>query len=192
MSAAELMFGGILNVRQDLDDGRTRHQFFTAEGARLLEFFLPFQSGWWELTPDRRYLVTADAAAGEIRRWDVETGDSIVLPVFGEPQPPHMLSDGRFLIQTRSGQFELWDIEGGAAIGTLADVGPRAPLSLAVHPDESHMWIRLDGAWTKIPLDPERWFELACELAGRSLTETEWRELVSGDLPYRDACVEAA
>lgn len=96
-----------------------------------------------------------------------------------------MLSDGRFLIQTRSGQYELWDIEAGAAIGTLADVGPRATTTPAFHPDESHVWISLDGTWTRIPPDPQRWFELACEFAGRSLTEAEWREPVGSDLPYR-------
>jgi hypothetical protein len=108
--------------------------------------------------------------------------------MFAEPQNPDMLSDGRFMIQTRSGQYELWDIEAGAAIGVLADVGPRPSSTPAVHPDESHVWILLDGTWTKIPLDPERWFELACQFAGRSLTEAEWRELVSNDRPYRDSC----
>jgi serine/threonine protein kinase/DNA-binding SARP family transcriptional activator len=192
VDGAELHPGGMLLVRQTLDDGRMRLQYFNAEGRRLLEFVLPFDNGWWTLTPDRRYLLTANALNDEVRRWDVETGESIVLPVFSEPQVPVMLSGGRFLIQTRSGQFELWDIEAGTAIGRLADVGPLAFTFPTVHPDESHVWIVLDGAWTKIPLDPLRWFELACELAGRSLTEAEWRELVSSDLPYRDACADAA
>lgn len=192
VDGAELHPGGVLLVRQTLAEGNMRLQYFNAEGRRLLEFTLPFDTGWWTLTPDHRYLLTANALNDEVRRWDVETGASIVLPVFAEPQVPVMLSDGRFLIQTRSGQFELWDIEAGAAIGILADVGPLALTLPTVHPDESHVWIILDGAWTKIPLDPMRWFELGCEFAGRSLTEVEWHELVSSDLPYRDACADAA
>jgi hypothetical protein len=188
VNQAEVLPGGVLRVGQSLDDGSVRQQYFTAEGDRFLEMFLPFDNGWWALTPDRRYLLTANASNDEVQRWDVETGESIVLPVFAEPQKPDMLSDGRFMIQTRSGQYELWDIETGAAIGVLADVGPRPSSAPAVHPDESHVWILLDGTWTKIPLDPERWFELACQFAGRSLTEAEWRELVSNDRPYRDSC----
>ena len=188
VNGAELLPGGILVVRQSLDGDGMRLQFFDADGERLLEFVLPFGTGWWVLTPDRRYLLTAYALNDEVRRWDTETGESTVLPVFAEPRIPIMLSDGRFLMLTRSGQYELWDIEAGAAIGTLADVGPRGPASPAVHPDESHVWIRLDGRWTRIPLDPQRWFELACEFAGRALTDAEWRQLVSSDRPYRDAC----
>lgn len=185
---AELQPGGVLVVAQDLDDGRARQQYFTPEGDRFLEFFVNETVGWSVLTPDRRYILTADRETDAVQRWDVATGDSITVPVFSEPQVPDMLSDGRFLIQTRSGQYELWDIEAGARIGVLADPGPLAPTFPAVHPDESHVWIRLDGQWTKIPLDPERWLELACELAGRSLTEAEWRDFVPGDRPYRDAC----
>ncbi len=188
---AELLPGGTLMVGQDLGDGQFRMQFFTAEGERFLELVLPFNIGWWRLTPDRRYLLTADPSTDAVQRWDVETGESVDLPVRGMPDPPDMLSDGRFLIQTRSGQYEMWDIEAGAAIGSLADAGPDAFTQSAVHPDETHVWIRLNEAWTKIPLDPQRWLELACEFAGRSLTEAEWRDLVPGSRPYRDACAEA-
>lgn len=188
---AELLPGGVLLVGQELEDGRFRQQYFGVDGERFLEFFLPFDIGWWLLTPDRRWLLTADAANDEIRRWDVATGESIALAVDGEPETPDILSDGRFMIQTATGQYELWDIEEAAPIGVLADVGPRAFTASAVHPDESHVWLRLDGFFTKIPLDPQRWFELACDFAGRSLSEAEWRELVSSDRPYRDVCAAA-
>lgn len=188
VDSAELLPGGILIVGQELDDGRRRQQYFTAEGERLLEFTLPHTDGWWVLTPDHRYILTANADQDEVRRWNVETGESVPLSVLGEPRQPDMLSDGKFMIQSRSGQYELWDIESASKIGVLADPGPRAITDPVVHPDESHVWIRLDGLWTKIPLDPERWFELACEFAGRSLTETEWRDLVPGDRAYRNVC----
>ena len=127
---------------------------------------------------------------GRLQRWNVETGESTDLPADGMPQPAEMLTDGRFLLQTRSGQFEVWDVESLTSIGVLADVGPQAFTQPSVHPDESHVWIRHEGRWTKIPLDPQRWLEMACEFAGRSLTEAEWREFVSDELPYRDACTE--
>ncbi len=185
---AELLPGGVLLVGQELEDGRFRQQYFDSSGERFLEFYLPFDTGWWQLTPDRRYLLTANAANDQVQRWDVETGEATVLPVFSEPELPNMLSDGRFMILTRSGQYELWDIEAGASIGVLADAGPRSFIAPAVHPDESHVWIILDGTWVKIPLDPQRWFEMACEFAGRALTEVEWRELVSDKRPFRNAC----
>ncbi len=103
-----------------------------------------------------------------------------------------MLSDGRFMIQTREGQYELWDAAGPTRIGALADPGPYAKTSPSVARDESHVWIVLDGAWTRIPLDPRGWRDRACTLAGRSLTAQEWRDFVPGERPYHDACAHAA
>jgi hypothetical protein len=37
---------------------------------------------------------------------------------------------------------------------------------------------------------PEHWVEVACEIAGRNLTEVEWSDAF-GDRPYRETCVES-
>ena len=47
--------------------------------------------------------------------------------------------------------------------------------------------IRTTELWS---LDPERWVEAACSLAGRNLTPDEWVTHI-GDLePYRPTCLE--
>ncbi len=39
-------------------------------------------------------------------------------------------------------------------------------------------------------LRPQHLLDVACDLAGRSLTREEWENLV-GDRPYRETCPEA-
>jgi hypothetical protein len=47
---------------------------------------------------------------------------------------------------------------------------------------------RADGTFVGISADPAIWFARACEVAGRGLSEEEWRA-VFGDRAYDPACV---
>ncbi len=170
------------------DSEAIRYEFRDTDGVVLAEGTLPFPVGWAALTGDGRHVVAARASDDSVRVVDTSDGRVTVLPVNSEPQEPHMLSDSRFMLQTREGQYELWDAAGPTRIGALADPGPYATTSPSVARDESHVWIVLDGAWTWIPLDPREWRDRACTLAGRSLTEQEWRDFVPGERPYNDAC----
>jgi WD40 repeat protein/DNA-binding SARP family transcriptional activator len=44
-----------------------------------------------------------------------------------------------------------------------------------------------DGSVIEFVTDSDRWIEHACGVAGRNLTESEWRD-VFGDRPYRETC----
>jgi hypothetical protein len=48
-----------------------------------------------------------------------------------------------------------------------------------------------DGSIATYETDPGAWIEHACAVAGRNLTEDEWRDAF-GDRPYRETCPAAA
>lgn len=169
----------------------TRYQFRDLDGGVLVEVDLPRPVGWAALTQDHRYVVAARSSDDSLRVVDAVTGETTVLPVNTEPQGPQMLAGNRFLLQTREGQYEMWEAAGAERIGALVDPGPYAHTQPTVTPDESDVWIVLDGSWTRIPIQPDAWLSRACALAGRALTEQEWRDFVPGDQPYRDACATA-
>jgi hypothetical protein len=170
------------------DSEAARFEFRNTAGEVLAEATLPTPVAWAALAGDGRHVVAANASDDSVRVVDTHEGRVTVLPVYAEPQAPDMLSDGRFMFQTREGQYELWDAAGPTRIGALADPGPYAWTWPSVARDETHVWIVLDGAWTRIPLDPEEWRDRGCALVGRSLTEQEWRDFVPGERPYHDAC----
>ena len=170
------------------DSETARFEFRNAAGEALAEATLPTPVAWAVLAGDGRHVVAANASDDSVRVVDTQEGRVTVLPVYAEPQAPDMLSDGRFMFQTREGQYELWDAAGPTRIGVLADPGPYAWTWPSVARDESHVWIVLDGAWTRFSLDPREWRDRACALVGRSLTEQEWRDFVPGERPYHDAC----
>ncbi len=183
--------GGVISAEYEDGDG-FRYEFMDTSGVVLARAPSPVSVGWRALTGDHRYVVLADPTDDGVRVVDTVTEQVTVLPVNGEPQPPDMLSDSRFLLQTREGQYELWDAVGPTRIGAVADPGPFATTTPTVTPDERFVWIVLDGAWTRLPIDPQEWLTRACSLAGRALTEQEWRDFVPGDAPYRNACADAA
>jgi hypothetical protein len=59
--------------------------------------------------------------------------------------------------------------------------------TLLEHDERTLRLERSDGTTQVVIADPAVWEELACRIAGRSLTEREWRELI-GTNPYAPAC----
>jgi hypothetical protein len=161
---------------------------YELDGELIADLTFPEPLGWVRMSYDRRYVLTASIESNVIRLYDLEQGTDQILPIDAEPQAPEILEDGRFLLQTRPGEYELWLFDGGQRVGSIAEPGPLAFTGPSLELDGSAVWIALDGHWTRIELDPETWVELACGLAGRSLTIEEWGTFVPGDREYRDAC----
>ena len=60
--------------------------------------------------------------------------------------------------------------------------------SVGFHPDGHSVLVAYeDGSVIEFATDPDVWIEHACRVAGRNLTETEWRDAF-GDRPYRETC----
>lgn len=185
---ARLQDFGRIAVEYPIDDTLMRVEFRDLKAKILKTLELPAPLGWAVLTADGRYVVAARSADDSLRVVDTETGATTVLPVNAEPTPPLPLTGSRFLLQTREGQMDVWDAAEPARIGMLANVGPYAMAFQTLSVDRETAWLVADDRWLAIPVTGEEWLRRACALAGRALTEQEWRDIVPGDSPYRDAC----
>jgi WD40 repeat protein len=63
--------------------------------------------------------------------------------------------------------------------------------SVEFQPDGDSVLIAYDdGSVIEFATDPAAWIDHACRIAGRNLTEAEWRDAF-GDRPYRETCGDA-
>jgi hypothetical protein len=87
------------------------------------------------------------------------------------------------------GTLRLWDVEDEEDLGVLWD-GNGANPGEAVWYDETtdSLWLPSGGRLVRLPLDPQRWLERACELVGRDFTQEEWDRYVPGDEPPQSSC----
>ncbi len=97
--------------------------------------------------------------------------------------------DGRTLATSSAdGTVLLWDVETQEPIGSPLQVEPNAFVSAAWSPDGSHVFAVSTGLrGVRLAADPEAWKRHACLVAGRDLTQREWRDALAGR-PYRAVC----
>ena len=126
-------------------------------------------------------------ASGAIRV-DLRTGE-IGVPMaspFGAVESVALGLDGAVLATGGSGGVLLWDTESGRRLGVPLPVTGSAAVSF----DETGRYLISggdDGEVIVWDLDPVRWVEAACKLAGRTLDRDEWHRYL-GDRPYDPAC----
>jgi WD40 repeat protein len=170
-------------VFADLDDGRILHRMqIPGWGVRA------------NFSPDgRRYAYGAfDGTVGVI---DVASGDRS-----GSSAPLHQgpttwvtfSPDGATLASIGfDGQMVLAD----AATATpraRAQPGPPNLLGMLVYDEDGHTVVVAyqDGSVRTFDTDPVAWEAHACAVAGRNLTDEEWRDAF-GDRPYRETCPDS-
>jgi WD40 repeat protein/class 3 adenylate cyclase len=170
-------------VFADLDDGRILHRVqIPGWGVRA------------NFSPDgRRYAYgTLDGTVGVI---DVASGERVgsSAPVHQGPTTWVAFSpDGATLASIGfDGQMVLAD----AATATPragAQPGPPNLLGMMVYAEDGHTVVVAyhDGSVRTFDTDPAAWDDHACAVAGRNLTEQEWRDAF-GDRPYRETCPES-
>ena len=170
-------------VFADLDDGRVLHRVEVPAGDVRANF-----------SPDGRWYAYggSDGTVGVI---DVATGEH-----HGSGAPLHQgpRSVGHVLARRRDARQRRLRRPGRALRSATAT--PRAsfqpgPPNLDVNMtyDEDGRTIVLayhDGSVLTFDTDPAAWEEHACAVAGRNLTEQEWRDAF-GDRPYRETCPDS-
>ena len=92
--------------------------------------------------------------------------------------------------QAPDGTVRAWDRESGDQIGREIVIGQVSGTVIDSAPDGGALLVvRATGAavWN---YDLDSWPELACELAGRNMTQREWDEFGPQNADYRVTCPE--
>ena len=94
--------------------------------------------------------------------------------------------DGSLFASASDGdRLSYWDARTGTYLGSVAVDVDGAP---AFSDDNSSLMLAgFEGSVFTWHLDPGSWVATACRLAGRELTEQEWRSYL-GDRPYQPVC----
>jgi WD40 repeat protein/DNA-binding SARP family transcriptional activator len=97
--------------------------------------------------------------------------------------------DGRVLATgSADGTVLLWDVDTQRAIGSPLEIEPDAYVSATFAHDGSHLFaVPHTGHGVRWDVRPESWKRHACLVAGRELTETEWRDALP-DRPFQHVC----
>lgn len=144
---------------------------------------------------DGRWLAAQTFLAEEaLSLWDMSqtTGLLIVDGLLGISGKPLSLGRNLLAVPGGRGAIDLWDMSEPAAprrwrhqlSGQASDLNalafsPTGALRLAAAHE--------DGTLILWDLEPEAWMARACTLAGRSLSQSEWKQYVGAE-PYRNTC----
>jgi WD40 repeat protein len=128
----------------------------------------------------------AGTLEGTVEMWDPATGKRLAPPLLADTQQVTGLAfdpSGRRFALTgyQDGTIELWFTAGLEQEGPRLLSDPGATSTAAFGPGGDDLLVVDDrgGAFTW-PMSLSAWGQRACSLAGRSLTRTEWAQLVGG------------
>jgi serine/threonine protein kinase/WD40 repeat protein/DNA-binding winged helix-turn-helix (wHTH) protein len=147
----------------------------------------------WE--PDSAHLLGAGPFG--VSRWDASNGTRIT-PIDRE-SPSEWLAlaaDANVLATLGTdGRLWTWDLGTGAPLGApipdqrLGELFGLLPPQPVISSDGSHLALDGDTGTILWNLEPQRWSEIACEIAGRNMTRDEWARTV-GRAQYRATCAQ--
>jgi WD40 repeat protein len=128
-----------------------------------------------------------------IQFWDLAQDQAVGFPLVGMGGPVISLAfnqDGSILTSgSENNLIAMWNVNPPQLIGDplVGSEGSLTGLTLGI--DQSILYSASESgdilAW-----DLEKWKELACELAGRNLSESEWDQFFPPDEPYRATCLQ--
>jgi DNA-binding SARP family transcriptional activator/class 3 adenylate cyclase/WD40 repeat protein len=182
-----------------------------ARVQRVLTADTGFVSFGAAFTSDSRTVAIIDisfSGNAQVDLWDVATGRhrstrTVPYPALGGAA---FVNGNRWLVTTESGQLrpetaeqltsrvDIWDVATLQPVGEPITVRGDAILAEADLPGGSRLLTSTsvatgsDMVWD---LDPSHWAVLACSIAGRNLTQAEWRQYLS-DRPYQRTCPQWA
>jgi nucleoside phosphorylase len=130
-------------------------------------------------SPDGRRMAVS-GFDGSMEIWDVDRRQRVgdTRRIVGANLGAHVKGfvTGDQVVVQGGGILRVWDLRRDA---TIADVETAYPASGVVGPDGSLMWWGTAGP-TRMSLDPERWADHLCRVAGRDLTDAERAALPTG------------
>lgn len=157
-----------------------------ATGAQLAE-----RSGVVSAAFGPNGLVAASTSDGRLEFHEPRTLAVVGQPVTGIPgRVEHYAysADGR-LLAARGSDGAVWLVDVAARVLIGGPIPLPGPVDgIAVRPDGAELAVDSGDGVTLWDLHPEAWAQVACRLAGRRLTEAEWRDHI-GDPGVGPPCL---
>jgi WD40 repeat protein len=161
---------------------------------RIVETVPADVSGVWiaDVSNDGRTLATGGQSS-LVRLWRLPTGTTLGAPLTGltgSADTVDLAPDGSLVVGAdTTGHVVLWDVATRSTIGDpLPGPAPDRPVAALFTPDGRSVVVISDtGEGWVWNVDPSGWLVRACDVAGRSLTEQEWRQILP-DRPYHATC----
>jgi WD40 repeat protein/class 3 adenylate cyclase len=162
-----------------------RQERVTSDAAAAIDV------SWSEFSPDGRRIALTGFDGG-VALVDVDLVDVVAAPVIGHRGSARSVSwspDGEsFVTGGFDGAVLVWDGHTGALLGS-AHPGRANVAAAAAFEGDGHtiLVVAFDGALYEWETRLARLVDHACQVAGRNLTDAEWRAAF-GDRPYHRTC----
>jgi len=170
--------GGSTMAAWDARTGRTR---FDHTGSGHVTAFT--------VVPGGRVLLVGDDS-GQVTHWDARSGRQLGAPIRVSSTALAQIAVDpaarSFAVAAYDGGVTLWDLRSGKRIGDHFPLDPGVFPNVAFVPD-GRLLITAGGAGLLWPVDRPRLEAFACQVASRSATPADWRNLLPGR-PYRRVC----
>ncbi|HET6856535.1 MAG TPA: hypothetical protein VFH94_05495, partial [Streptomyces sp.] len=142
-------------------------------------------------TPDGRFIVGV-SHEGWARLWSTETWRPTARPLAGhtgEVLSQSTSADGRTLATgSTDGTIRLFDVRTQQPLGAPLPGRPNRPVAPQFTPDGAYLFaLTNEGRPYRWDVRPSTWARHACDVAGRTLTRTEWTDALPGR-DYAPAC----
>jgi WD40 repeat protein len=154
---------------------------------------LDFDAIWLASSPDGRHAAIT-GLSGELVVLDLDTGEPVREAATGHTTTVWgtvYSSDGSRIVTTGlDGSVTLWEGRTGELLGSVL-LPEKVTSTAGFVADSSTVLIASDfGGLYEWNTDPGNSLEFACRLAGRDLTEAEWRQHF-GERPWQPTCPDA-
>ncbi len=140
-----------------------------------------------------RTIYSNAANSFDVERRDVETLEVVGPPLVGHTFVINTISDDldsdRIVTQSVNGNVRVWDRESGDQIGNEIQI-PRQQfgLDMTTARDGDLIGVSRDSEFALWNYDIESWPALACNIAGRNMTQREWADFGPQGVEYRVTC----
>jgi WD40 repeat protein len=155
---------------------------------------LALRPSYADASPDGERLAVG-ATDGEIGVVELATGQWVRPPADSHTDLVYRIAFNRdgstFVTSAWDGGVVLWDASTATPLATFAPSDSESTTTVEFL-DDGHtvMLARTDGAVHTWDTSVENWIQYACGVAGRNLTDNEWRHAF-GDRPYGETCPTA-
>ncbi len=131
----------------------------------------------------------------DLERRDLETLEEIGPPLVGHTLILNSIRDSKegdlIVTQATNGNVRVWDRETGDQVGDAISIGRQAAgTDLVTARENALVGVILDTELAIWNYDIESWPGLACELAGRNMTQREWEDFGPQGAEYQVTCPE--